>query len=268
MQKYINLNQEQIIEYWLSLPEGLALDYIIKANSWAKSICDWDGRTFFRVNIGKLLEDLPALGIKTKWGATKLVNKLLDKWLLNKKLVNKSPYYAPTERTKSYYFTGCIPEEGEGTPLGTESPSLWSDNSNINSNINYITISVAQLKERKGESIKALERLISSLRGETDLKDTSADQVITLWNNYSKEYRLPRIKVGEWTTIEKETKKLWTKFKSEYTKEDFNLGLQNYLTEIKSRKPDWKTNSYYDHRFTLPIFLKQSNWIKKYMLRA
>ena len=47
-----------------------------------------------------------------------------------------------------------------------------------------------------------------------------------------------------------------------YDKEQLILWVNNYINEIKERKKD---NGYYEHRFTLYEFIKQWNWLKKFI---
>lgn len=47
-----------------------------------------------------------------------------------------------------------------------------------------------------------------------------------------------------------------------YTPDDFQLWVSNYINEIRSRKP-WSW--YYDHRFTFYEFIKQWNWLQKFI---
>ena len=264
MMKYINLYQPQLIEYWLWFSEWIILDYILKANNWANKI-DRDWKTFFQINTWKLLTDLPALWIKTsKWVLDK-IKILTNSWLLERYSA-LSPYYAPTEKTRDYYFTWPNQNVTSTLPNGEVNLTKWLDNSNINySNINRVYISVDQIKEKNKSLVAELEQLILSLRGKTDLEDVSLDDLIILRNWLYDEYKLPRINNNPNSVLIKQLARLWIKFRKEYSKEDFNAWLTNYLKEIKWRKQDWKANSYYNHRFTLPVFLSQRNWILKFM---
>jgi len=267
MQRFINLYQPQMVKYNINMIEWIILDYIMKANSWARSVQDDEWRNYFQVNAGKVLADLPALWIKTNKGITDKVKSLVSLWLLDRLHPNK-PYFAPTQLTKDYYFT-WHEMVWEVTPNGVTSVTKWCDNSNVNnSNVNYIYIPVDQVKEKSKKLAGQLEYILSSLYGETDLKDVKAIEIIKLRNSMSDEYKLPKVAIKETdTAMVKQIKKTWTEFKRTYTKEEFNNWLQNYLKDIKLRKPDGKADSYFSHRFSLFAFLTQRNWFLKFMVR-
>ena len=265
MMKYINLYQPQIVEYNLTLVEWVVLDYIVKANSWARSL-EKDWINYFQVNAWKILKDLPALGIKTdKWILDK-IKTLTEEWLL-KRYSKNMPYYAVTDKTKNYYFGWNNEMVNCNLPNGNMHLTKWLDNSNINnSNVKQIYIPVDQVKEKSKRLAGDIEKLLSFLIGETDLIDVDYTEIIELRNDCYETHKLPRVNTSNLETVMvKSIKKQWLSFKREFTKEEFNVGLQNYLKEIKKRKQDWKVWSYYDHRFTLFQFLSQGNWIKKYM---
>jgi len=266
MQKYMNYIQPQILDYNLSIIEWMILDYIMRAFSWAnpKQI-DWI--MFVQLHPQKILDDLPLLWIKTKNWLNKHINKLIASGLLNKKISGNAPYYAITDLTKDYIFAGGKQLDAQVPTIGTIGVNDWTYNSNINnSNIKYITIPIDQVKKKSKTLAGQLENILSSLVGKTDLEDVDYKSIIELWNSYNKSNRLPAINLSNPNSVMvKSISKKWAEFKKTYTKEEFNVWLQNYLTDISKRKPDWKVGSYYDHRFTLYQFLWQANWIKKFM---
>ena len=70
---------------------------------------------------------------------------------------------------------------------------------------------------------------------------------------------------NKWKQTRKVTndlKEVFRKFRLEYTKQDFNDWVNKYLDDIEAR--DSKT-SYKDHRFNLYEFLKQKNWLQKFI---
>jgi len=79
--------------------------------------------------------------------------------------------------------------------VGQTGVSLESYYSNINSNINidYIYIPFDQIKNKSKTLVKELEKLVSSLVGNSDLSDVSVDDIIELWNTYSSRYKLPKV---------------------------------------------------------------------------
>jgi len=264
MQQYINLSQAHLAQFWLSVIDWILLDYIIRAHTWAKDIIV-DGRKYYWINMGKIISDLPTLGISNENSMRKHISKLVNLDFLDRITQGNKSYFAPTDKVEEY----CVgwppsPKGGQVSPNRMVSIAERRDNSNINNNIKYISISVAQVKEKKGELIKELEWLLSSLRGQTDLKDVGADDIIVLWNSYSSKFKLPKVNLDNPKSLTiRKIKEAWGKLKSEFTKEEFNVGLQNYFKEIEQRKPD---GNYYTHRFSLFSFLTQVNWIRKFML--
>lgn len=260
----MNYIQPQFIKYNLTMIEWMILDYIMKAFSWAdKKEIDWI--ECVKLHSQKILDDIPVLGISTTNWLGKHIKKLIDRWLITKRVSRNSPYYAITKYTRDYEYAGVVQMERKGGPDGTLGLSDWNTNSNINySNIKDITIPFVQIKEKSKSLIKELEALLLSLSGEwTDLNDVSADSIITLRNWYYNKYKLPRIKEG--TVMYTGVKTEWAKFKKEFTKEEFNLWLKNYLDEIDWRQHSNDPWSYFNHRHTLFNFLKQKNWIRKFI---
>lgn len=157
MMNYININQKQMVELWMKkLQEWVILDYILKANSWANSV-NVEGRTFFEVRVWKIISDLPVLNIWTR--ALQLsIKTLIDVWLLDKVIQNNKPYYAPTEKTKSYVFSWGGAEvwkilHTKCEKSYTPSAKNISHNSSIN-NSNIIYTSKEEIKNKNEEVYK------------------------------------------------------------------------------------------------------------------
>lgn len=266
----MNYIQPQILKYWLTITENVILDYIMRAFSWANPI-DIDWKTYVRLHGSKIIEDLPSLWITTSQWLNKHINNLINMWLIDKKQVSNAPHYCITEKTKEYEFAGSKQLLHRDETNVSKSINDSFDYSNIiDSNIKYINIPIDQIKRKTKSLAENLERLLSFLNGkETDLIDVSYREIIDLWNWYSSDYRLPKVNTNNMDSVMvKSINREWIRFRWVYTKEEFNLWLKNYLNNIKHRKPDWKIDSYYDHRFSLYQFLTQRNWIKKFMAQG
>ena len=109
MMNYINLYQPQLIELNLGIKEAIVLDEILKSNSWANSITI-EERTFFELRAGKIIDDLPILGITTKAGIIDKIKTLISLGLIERVIQDNKPYDAPTEKTKEYVFAGRPPK--------------------------------------------------------------------------------------------------------------------------------------------------------------
>jgi predicted transcriptional regulator len=158
----------------------------------------------------------------------------------------------------------------------TDKSSAISDKSsaetehNIYNNNNIYNI-LSFLKERDREELKNikphLEEILSSLwRTKTNLEEINIEKLFNIWNWVPMSWWK---KISWWanTLIKEKIKKLWNSYQEKITKEDFYNWLQNYINEIKTRKPDSNPNSYYFHRFDLYHFLKQENWLLKFMMK-
>lgn len=266
MQKYLNYFQPQMIKYDVSFNEGAVLDYIMKANTWANTKKRWE-QTFFQVNSWKIMDDLPILWIKTKSWILRMLAWLVKKWLLER-YSTKEPFFAWTELLKDYIYAWGGDAIGV-SPSSDTSITVAQYNSNVNnSNAKYIYISANQVKEKRSSAISDIKKMLYSLEGEnlTDLGDVDYIDVINLWNSMSWSLKLKKVMIKEQPTwqmrlIRESLKKL----AREYTKEEFNNWLKNYMDDIKGRPNDPNPNSYSNHRFWLVPFLTQANWIKKFI---
>ena len=247
MKRFLNIDQKTSIELWLSLQEVVIFDYLISANNWAEAVIK-ENKTYYRVNTWKILTDLPILWLKTKSAILRYIRLLEGKWFVEKILYNNIPHYCILDKSRVCHFA---PEYGELAPQG-------SANSHHNSNINYSN----NIYSKEYISVEK-EKNNYQIKEETGLKWVSAKVIIDLWNEYKSTHSLPFTR--KWTIMEKEITKVWDKLRRDWlTKEEFNTWLENYLKEIESRDKQ-KTWSYYTHRFTLLNFLKQSNWLVKFI---
>lgn len=99
---------------------------------------------------------------------------------------------------------------------------------------------------------------------ETYKEKVNVEEFIEKWN-WVKTIQTPRWNVAWLRQCRKATDDIkeerW-KVVKKYTKEQISEWVNNYIEEIRNRKKDdW----YYNHRFTLYEFIKQSNWLKKFI---
>lgn len=121
--------------------------------------------------------------------------------------------------------------------------SLHYNNNNYNNNYNEAT------KEEK-DNLENVNKLSLSL-----------DDLINIWNSVEdklwKKFKSPKT-----TNTFQQLFHSYNAKKNVITDEEFYLWLENYLKEISKRKPD---NDYFKHRFTLEKFMKQNNWLEKFI---
>lgn len=159
--------------------------------------------------------------------ASEAINKLVSLWYLISK-INKND---GNKRTLHL-------SEKNRIPIGKNSDTYTKNSEDINTIDNY--------------------KWINSL-GMDDLNN-----FVEQWNSIetiqTKQWKVKGfrkcIKVS-WD-LQDERKKIIKK----YDKEQLILWVNNYINEIKERKKD---NGYYEHRFTLYEFIKQWNWLKKFI---
>ena len=65
--------------------------------------------------------------------------------------------------------------------------------------------------------------------------------------------------------ITDEIKKQWDKIQKTYTTEECEIAINNYYDDTISRKKTNDTNWYDKHRFTFYEFIKQDNWLQKWI---
>ena len=99
---------------------------------------------------------------------------------------------------------------------------------------------------------------------ETSKEKVQLDEFIEKWNwiktIHTPKWNVAWLKQCRWATEDME--KLWSKIVKSYTREQISEWVNNYIEEIKKRD---NNSSYYSHRFTLYEFIKQGNWLKKFI---
>ena len=208
MMNYISVYQPQLIEYWLSINEWLVLDYILKANNWARNI-SVGNVTYYEVRVWKVLADLPVLAFKTKQPILRIVNRLIELKLLEKIVQENKPYYSPTEKTREYIFSswkGCVQNDTQvctkwdtrGVQNNTLGVSKWIHNSNIiysnikhnnNNNNNNRQAIINEIynnyyKKMPSDKKKYTKSAQAKLYIEQLLKTHTKEELLTSANNY------------------------------------------------------------------------------------
>jgi hypothetical protein len=102
---------------------------------------------------------------------------------------------------------------------------------------------------------------------ESKVKESKVNNNISLgdfipkWNAVEKIWDKKWFMKCKWET--KDLKVAWDKVIKQYSKEEIELGVRNYILDIKNRKEDIKW--YWLHRFSLYEFITQKNWLKLYI---
>lgn len=140
----------------LDFNDGAILSYMVDFAPRAETTI-FDGNIYYWFGIGKIIEDMPMLKIKTNRGVSKRIDKLIDCGLVERHPRNQ-------ERGQSYFRFG--PKYGDliawnqKAPLGTKVPTPleqefqppWNKNSNY-TNINDTSINDTKKNPAKQASI-------------------------------------------------------------------------------------------------------------------
>lgn len=237
MKKFLYVPQEQCIESWLSLSSCIILLYIVDLSSWANTI-EEEEETYYQLNVGKVLKDLPILWIKSKQGILDRMKELITKDFIKKVVVKNKPYYRPTNKTASLLWIAEEREEKEGsqdslTPWQEGVQSTWDkckadlglgvkkswDNSIVNIESiysNYMTI-VPKDKKKWNKSAQAklyisqllkewftkeqLESSIRNYKNKTESKYIMASQYFFSNTKQWKHYRPFIDYMAEWEKV-------------------------------------------------------------------
>lgn len=122
----------------------------------------------------------------------------------------------------------------------------------------------AVTKEKSWKILNELQNISQDIQTEfieTDLAAVTVENIIDVWNSISVEWWI-QFKSSRTTKAFLDLEKVFLQIKKNYDKEWINKALDNYILDIQSRTPN---TSYAKHRFTLFQFLKQSNWLAKFI---
>lgn len=150
---------------------------------------------------------------------------------------------------------------------------------NINNNILYYiklikekNININNLDNNNlnniNNNIKLLGELFFSLSAEnkkTNFAEVPLNKVIEFWNSIPVPH-WKKFTAKEWTNSYNLLLKIYREVQSIYSKEEFFTAVDNYREEISRRTPSTNLGDYYFHRFGLFEFLKQKNWLQKFLL--
>jgi hypothetical protein len=145
MQYYINLNQEKVIEWELSLSNAVIFSWIYEGASWAETKASPDGSIFYFLSRNKCLDDLPMVTTKkdTIWRAYKALE---ESGLIQFQTQDSKDWIRITDKGKTWRrVNGKISEGSEKNPdeLGKKSELPSEKNPtyyNINNTILLDTI--------------------------------------------------------------------------------------------------------------------------------
>ena len=241
--KYTTILHDIRKKYWLSMNEYAVADSIFMLSSMPNF--NW------KINRTYLSDFL----VINRTNIIRIINKLIWLWLLEKWWNNV------TDLWKNEVLWNATVEEWEvlwnATLLDTNCCETQHNNNiiykyNYNNNLTIPPISP------KGDCTDKEKKVINKLL-------LSLDEIINIWNSVEDKFWI-KFKAPPNTNIYKQLLSSYNAKKKTITNEEFYSGLDNYLLEISKRKPE--NESYYKHRFALHLFMKQSNWLEKFIYSA
>lgn len=103
----IFINQVAAVEWGLNLNQAAVFGFIYEASSWATKDGD-----YWNVSKHKIIEEFPLLTDKVDT-VYRLIKVLVDKGLLDKKLIDGKDFYKVTEKGLLWNSSGSIPRVGK-----------------------------------------------------------------------------------------------------------------------------------------------------------
>lgn len=159
-----------------------------------------------------------------------------------------------------------VKQKHDGNSLGWQKSSKHWIGSKTSSDLDHkckSTISQPQVNDNEEEGILSYDNIQEEVK-ETNKEKVQLDEFIEKWNwiktIHTPKWNVAWLKQCRWATEDME--KLWSKIVKSYTREQISEWVNNYIEEIKKRD---NNSSYYSHRFTLYEFIKQGNWLKKFI---
>lgn len=159
-----------------------------------------------------------------------------------------------------------VKQKHDGNSLGWQKNSKHWIGSKTSSDLDHkckSTISQPQVNDNEEEGILSYDNIQEEVK-ETNKEKVQLDEFIEKWNwiktIHTPKWNVAWLKQCRWATEDME--KLWSKIVKSYTREQISEWVNNYIEEIKKRD---NNSSYYSHRFTLYEFIKQGNWLKKFI---
>lgn len=224
------------MEYWLNMSQWAVMDYIWILWSWA-NIMEIDWENYFYLSNWKLVEELSIISDK-KDTFSKIIKTLSEKWLIKTKLIDFSKNYVILTGDWLSFISNTL----EMSRVGNKSEG----GSEINPNNNYTNKINKNIQKEK--ELVTKEKLIEEL-----------NQLINSFNNLDRKYKFPKTSLySEKLKISKDLLKIFEKCKKDYWLDWIEEWLSKYLDYI-----DW--NKWCNHRFSLYEFIKQGNWLLKYL---
>ena len=159
-----------------------------------------------------------------------------------------------------------VKQKHDGNSLGWQKSSKHWIGSKTSSDLDHkckSTISQPQVNDNEEEGILSYDNIQEEVK-ETNKEKVQLDEFIEKWN-WIKTIHTPKWNVAwlkQCRGATEDMEKLWSKIVKSYTREQISEWVNNYIEEIKKRD---NNSSYYSHRFTLYEFIKQGNWLKKFI---
>ena len=129
----------------------------------------------------------------------------------------------------------------------------WNHIDTMTENENWFTVIYTPVSEQKPVNMELTQEL---------------DKIVERWNNaeIDNPNRLPnRKQLPQIRKITPTMRRSYQTKRDTYKYEEVIQGIINYIKDITERKQKEHTDTYYNHRFTLQTFLKQSNWLDRFI---
>lgn len=179
MKYIININQIKCIEYWLNLQQWAILDLIWYSSVWAeeKNI-NW--KIYYYLSAWKILDEYPIIS-KNKNTILKIIKIILQKWLIEREILNNKSYYKLTQKWKEFFIGVEKNQEGCGkkSTLGVEKNqhyNITSNNITNNKIIKEKNIKKEKIKKEKSLFIKSSKDIFELLNNENILDKYEIDK--------------------------------------------------------------------------------------------
>lgn len=128
----LNINQQKMLEFWLSFSEACLVDLFSYLPTWADEEII-NSKTWYFFSKNKILEEAPVLS--KNWNVDTVyrqLKKLVDKWLLEFKKNWRKDYWRLTKKIKEWNFKNS---EKNPTKLGKKSELNSEKNPTYNTTI-------------------------------------------------------------------------------------------------------------------------------------
>jgi hypothetical protein len=161
----ININQERLSDYDITLQDACVLDWLYGMfGSDSERVSEKRIKGFTWISLPHLIEDMPLLGIKTNSGASKLIKRIKSLGFIETFTERSTSklYAKPTEKLRSIYF-GSKSSKTYPQVLADSTQVLQDTNQYTNTNTLNNTISEEEKKGKLPDSLGKtyIQRLMS-----------------------------------------------------------------------------------------------------------